>query len=275
MPVDADAADLEHDGFVVVRGLMDADWCVRLCTAIEQTRSDPSPHYGVLSEPGTARVDSDLFRWSDDPVIGALTFASPLVDLAATLLAVSEVVLVEDQWFCSAPGATTPSPWHQDGPYYHLDRPFLTVWIALDDVDASAALRVVAGSHATGTTYAPVEFSAGDATIGASDLQPVPDVDGDPDRFDVVTTAFRAGDAVALDSRLLHATGPARIVDRPFRRISTRWAHPDTRFLDQGTQAARFWDVLPHGLRDGDPIAGEVFPVRRPAQVGQETVSDG
>lgn len=259
---------LERDGAVVVPGLLDREWCDRLHDAIERTRSAASVHYGVLSPEGTARVDSDLFRWTDDPVIGALTSASPLVDLAATLLGSDDVVLIEDQWFCSEPGATTPSPWHQDGPYYNLDRPFLTVWITLDDIDEGAALRVVPGSHATGVTYAPVEFSAGEATIGASDLEPVPDVDADPDRFPVQTWTLSAGDAVAFDSRLLHATGPAPIADRPFRRISTRWADPSTRYLDRGTQAASFWRVLPHGLVDGDPVACDVFPIRRTVAAG-------
>jgi ectoine hydroxylase-related dioxygenase (phytanoyl-CoA dioxygenase family) len=215
----------------------------------------------VLSPPDHPRVDSDLFRWFDDETIAALTTESPLVDLAAALLGSDEVVLVEDQWFCSEPGATTPSPWHQDDPYYNLDRPFLTVWITLDDIDLDAALRVVPGSH-RGTIYAPVEFSAGEATIGASTLEPVPDVDGDADRFPVHTWELSAGDAVAFDSRLLHATGRGAIEGRPFRRVSTRWATPDTRYLDRGSQAASFWQVLPHGLSTGDPLACEVFPVR-------------
>ena len=52
-------------------------------------------------------------------------------------------MLVEDQWFCSEPGAISRSPWHQDHPYYNLDRPFVTIWVTLDDVTADAALRVV------------------------------------------------------------------------------------------------------------------------------------
>jgi hypothetical protein len=252
----------ELRGVVVMRGLLDAGWCDELRAAIDRTRCRPSVHYGVLSPAGAPLVDSDLFRWSDDPTIDALTSRSPLVDLAAELLESDEVVLVEDQWFESEPGACTPSPWHQDDPYYNLDRPFLTVWITLDDVGPGTALRVVPGSHATGVTYAPVEFSAGPPTIGESTLEPVPDVEADPVKFPVATWEFSAGDAVAFDSRLLHATGPDPVTDRPFRRFSTRWAHPDTRYRDRGTQAARFWNVLPHGLVDGDRIAGDVFPIR-------------
>jgi ectoine hydroxylase-related dioxygenase (phytanoyl-CoA dioxygenase family) len=255
---------LERDGVVMVPALLDPEWCERLRSAIETTRRSPSFHYGVLSPADRPRVDSDLFRWFDDDTIAELTTESPLVRLAADLLGSDDVVLVEDQWFCSEPGATTPSPWHQDDPYYNLDRPFLTVWITLDDIDFEAALRVVPGSH-LGPIYAPVEFSAGEATIGASALEPVPDVEADAERFPILTWTLSAGDAVAFDSRLLHATGSGAIEGRPFRRISTRWALPTTRYLDRGTQAASFWTVLQHGLSTGDPLACDVFPLRRAA----------
>lgn len=262
MPADL-RDDLARDGVVLVRSLLDDRWCERLHGAIERCGQQPGPHYGVLSAPGQPIVDSDLFRWGDDPTIHELTHASPLVSCAAALLDERDVVLVEDQWFRSEPGALTASPWHQDEPYYRLDRPFLTIWVTLDDVGAEASLRVVRGSHATGVTYAPVEFSATRSTIGdaAERLEPVPDVDADPTRFEVWSWDLRAGDAVCLDSRALHATGVSAVPDRPFRRVSTRWASPSTRYRTRTTTTATFWDELPHGLSDGDPIVGEVFPL--------------
>ena len=259
------AAAFGERGVVVAPGLLDHRWCERLQGAIGRGQSTPSQFYGVLSPPGEARVDSDLFRWFDDPDIAEVTHASPLPALGAELCGADAVVLIEDQWFCSEPGAVSRSPWHQDHPYYNLDRPFVTVWVTLDDVTADAALRVVEGSHATGITYAPIEFSSSTTTIGgASELEPVPDVDADPDRFSITTWDLSAGDAVAFDSRMLHSTGIREVADRPFRRLSVRYAHPDTRYLDLGEQAAVFWRRLPHGLSTGDVVAGEVFPLIEP-----------
>jgi hypothetical protein len=262
MLADAGRTRLADQGVVVVRSLLDAAWCRRLGAAIDRCRRDPGEHYGILSPDDLPLVDSDLFRWSDDPTLRELTHESPLPACAADLLGHEQVVLIEDQWFSSAPGARTPSPWHQDDPYYNLDRPFLTIWITLDDIGSDLSLRVVPRSHTTGHLYAPVEFSAKASTIGdGSSLQPVPDIDGRPSDHQVLSWDLQAGDAVAIDSRLLHATGRGTLADRWFRRVSTRWAAPDTRYLDRGPQVAKFWQMLPHGLADGDLIAGDVFPL--------------
>lgn len=267
MPVEPDPTDgtarteLQTTGAAVVRGLLDDAWCRRLHHAIERCRSTPGPHYAVLSPAGSPPVDSDLFRWSDDDDLFELTHDSPLVDCASDLLGSDDVVLIEDQWFASSPLASTPSPWHQDAPYYRLDRPFLTIWITLDDVDEDGSLRVVDGSHATGLTYAPVEFSANSTTIEEdAGRQPVPDIDAEPERHPIRSWSLRAGDAIALDSRTLHATGTA-VLDAPFRRVSTRWASPATRYRTDIAGAATFWDTLPHGLADRDLLACETFPL--------------
>jgi ectoine hydroxylase-related dioxygenase (phytanoyl-CoA dioxygenase family) len=259
---DQDRQALIDDGVVVIRGLLDSDWCARLCQAIERCRRAPSEHYAVLSAAGVPTVDSDLFRWFDDPTFAALTHDSPLTRCAARLLGQRRIVLVEDQWFASAPGSRTTGPWHQDHPYYNLDRPFLTVWITLDDVPADVSLRVVPRSHSTGVLFAPAEFSANRSTIGAgSALQPVPDIDSNACDYPVLSWDLGAGDAVAIDSRLLHTTGRGVLPDRAFRRVSVRWASPATHYLDRGPEVARFWELLGHGLSDGDLIACDVFPI--------------
>lgn len=258
----ADTEALHVDGAIVIRELLDDAWCERLHHAIDRCRAEPGPYYATLSPAAQPRVDSDLFRWFDDPDIASLVTDSPLVDVAIELLGSDPVVLVEDQWFASTAGSSTPSPWHQDQPYYRLDRAFLTIWVTLDDVDSDCSLRVVPGSHATGITYAPVEFSATTTTIAnGSDLAPVPAIDDLADQYPVSSWTLRAGDAIALDSRTLHATGVGTPTAE-FRRVSTRWAVPDTRYRADVPGAASFWDVLPHGLSDGDPIASATFPLR-------------
>ncbi|MET0323790.1 MAG: phytanoyl-CoA dioxygenase family protein [Ilumatobacteraceae bacterium] len=257
MPGDDARDQLVRDGAVGLPGLLDAAWCHRLRGAIERCRRAPSIHYGVLSPPGTPVVDSDLFRWTDDPDIHAVTHCSPLVECAAALLGVDAVVLIEDQWFASESGATTPSPWHQDQPYYRIDRPFLTIWVTLDDVAEDVSLQAVDGSH-RGPLYAPVEFSATVATVDvASAPAPRPPASVGTEAR---SWSLRAGDGIALDSRTLHATGPGTVT-APFRRISTRWAEPAARYVAHPGATATFWDLVPHGLGDGDLLNCPAFPL--------------
>ena len=135
--------------------------------------------------------------------------------------------------------------------------------VALDDLPAAAAVRVVPGSHRWGQEFAPVECSAGAATVGptSSGLVPVRDVDGGD--LPVRAWAVRAGDAVALDERTLHAAVGIALA-HPFRRLSTRWAVPETRDIDRGAHVATFWHTLDHGRQPGDLLACPTFPLVRP-----------
>ena len=80
-------------------------------------------------------------------------------------------------------GATTASPWHQDGPYYNVDGPMCTIWVALDDHPRDVSLELVRGSHRWGTRYGTREFvqAGGSACqhqirqIGAGQQQHQPD----------------------------------------------------------------------------------------------------
>ena len=58
----------------------------------------------------------------------------------------------EPEWFNKPPGTVHVTPPHQDNYYFCLTPPHvLTIWLALDDVDAeNGCLRYVAGSHTRG-----------------------------------------------------------------------------------------------------------------------------
>ncbi|MEO5900167.1 MAG: phytanoyl-CoA dioxygenase family protein [Ilumatobacteraceae bacterium] len=255
--------EFERTGAVLVGDVFGDERSAIVHAVVEACRAAPGPYYGVLSAPGRPLVDSDLFRWSDVPALRDALFDGPLPRLAADLLGTTKVVFVEDQWFASAPGAVTPSPRHQDGPYYNIDGDFVTLWVALDDAPAAAGLRVVPGSHRWGRTFAPVEF--GDTAIavgrtgGLEAVPPAAVLDRQSLGWDV-----RRGDVVALHPSMLHSAGAQPIIGRWFRRLSTRWAAPDARCIDRGEQAAAFWKIVDHGLRTGDPLSCPAFPLLVP-----------
>jgi ectoine hydroxylase-related dioxygenase (phytanoyl-CoA dioxygenase family) len=256
-------ARYEADGVVHVPGAF-AGWVEPLRKGIDQALAAPGIHARRLSAPDApAPVRSDILRWRDVKPFGRFVRAPEVARLVSTVLGSEAVVFLQDQWFVKEPGATTASPWHQDGPYYNVDGPMCTVWVALDDHPRDVSLELVRGSHRWGTRYATREFveaASETGTVGVSDAPPVPDIDAERDRYDVVGFDLAAGDAVVFDAGTLHgAPGNGRL-DRPVRRFSTRWTTPQSRYRDRGPGAAEFWRLMDHGLTDGDPFTGEWFP---------------
>lgn len=254
------AREIREDGVAVVRGVLNSATCARLIDVVEHLRADPSPQFRTLSPAGQPVVQSDLFRWRDNPDLAALVTRGRLPALAADVFGTKTVVLLEDQFFYSAAGSSTPSPWHQDHPYHPLEPWFLTIWIPLDPVPGSTGLRAVRGSH-LGPTYAPVEFSAREATLasGSRVLDTVPAIDDDPGAFPIVAPAYEPGDAMLLDSRTLHAAGGPCATT--FRRLSIRYAAPATRYEARPWPVATFWKDHDVNSRLGDPVAGPAFPL--------------
>ena len=255
--VNQDRLTIAADGVAVVRGLIGSEQQAELREAIEYCRAHPGPNFRTLSPAGKPVVQSDLFRWGDVEAIRAVATEGALPRVAAEVLGTDDVILLEDQWFYSAKGSGTPSPWHQDHPYHPLEPWFLTIWIPLDPVPGPVGIRAVAGSH-RGDVFAPVEFSAGKATLDAGDivLRPVPDIDSEPGTFPVVIPATAPGDAVLLDSRTLHAAGG--LCGDTFRRLSIRYAHPETRFRPRPWPVAAFW--AEHQTEEGATLPPGEFP---------------
>lgn len=254
------AREIADDGIAVVRALIDDATCTRLIGVVEHLRANPSPMFRTLSPAGQPVVQSDLFRWRDTPELAALVKTGPLPRLAGEVFGTNEVILLEDQFFYSATGSSTPSPWHQDHPYHPLEPWFLTIWIPLDPVPESTGLRAVRGSH-LGPTFAPVEFSAREATLasGTAVLRDVPAIDDDPIAFSVVAPDFNPGDAMLLDSRTLHAAGGPCATT--FRRLSIRYAAPDSRYHARAWPVATFWQEHDVEAHLGEPIASPAFPL--------------
>lgn len=248
------------DGMAFVRNAVPAAEVADLKDAIAYCRANPGPNFRTLSKDGQPVVQSDLFRWHDVPAIRKVAFEGTLPRLACEAFGTDRVILLEDQFFYSEVGSGTPSPWHQDEPYHPLDPWFLTVWVPLDHYPASIGIKAVPGSHLR-EIYAPVEFSAGRATLdaGAFTLEPVPDIDDRPDLFPVVVPDANPGDAVLLDSRTLHGAGGRCAAT--FRRISIRYAHPDTVYKPRPWPVAAFW--RPHGIETkyGQRIESPAFPM--------------
>lgn len=155
-----EAHDLAHrfreDGFVAVPDFFDratVDGVLSRIAEIKEGRLNGLQperlYYETPGAPETLKQIQELFRW--DGFFNDLMYAGAAPDLARTLLA-DEVVPQNMQYFNKPPGASTPTPPHQDGFYFMLEPcEAVTMWLALEPVDAeNGCVRYLKGSHKAG-----------------------------------------------------------------------------------------------------------------------------
>jgi ectoine hydroxylase-related dioxygenase (phytanoyl-CoA dioxygenase family) len=258
---EADVAAFQRDGAVCVRGLFDAGEMARVTAIVGAMLEHPSPRAKTASRPGEPAFVEDFCNWSDHPALVDLLHTSAIAPVAGALMGSETVRLYHDHVLAKEPGAQQPTPWHQDQPYYNIDGcQNVSAWIPIDPVERATTLQFVAGSH-RGTWYLPTSFLAEEAHwFPAGSLEPVPDVDGDRDRYEVLGWALEPGDAVFFHMLTLHAAaGNSRTVPR--RVLSLRFLGDDI------THAPRPWVTSPPfpGLAEqlpaGAPMHHELFPL--------------
>lgn len=199
--------------------------------------------------------------WRVEPRIREFVFDSRLARWAAQLIGAPAVRILEDNALWKAPRSGGELKWHQDWPYWPLAQPnAVTAWIALDDTDAAnGAMSVAVGSHLTGERL-PVAFGTGTpyhrdrrpATVGLIE---------DPAELglEIAVLALRAGEASFHSSLVWHGSGP-NISDRPRRAVVIRYVGDGTIWLGARRYEYNYTDSEV-GLKMGDPIGGEYFPL--------------
>ena len=200
--------------------------------------------------------------------IRALAVDSPLPYIAARLFRTEKVNFYDDQTLMKEPGTREYTAFHTDEPYYHLSGDQVCgMWVSPDVVtEDSGAMRYVRGSHRWGTFFKANVFvsqtSIGDLMPEASDEEDqvqLPDIEGNPDQYDILTHPSEPGDVIVHHSNLIHGSGPNYRGDVTRRAVSFRYAGEDVRY--------RFHRSVPpqphhtYDLKDGDRIDSEQFPV--------------
>ena len=134
--------------------------------------------------------------------IRALAVDSPLPYIAARLFRTDKVNFYDDQTLMKEPGTREYTAFHTDEPYYHLSGDQVCgMWVSPDVVtEDSGAMRYVRGSHRWGTFFKANVFvsqtSIGELMPEASDEEDqiqLPDIEGNPDQYDILTHPSRAG----------------------------------------------------------------------------------
>ena len=170
-------------------------------------------------------------------------------------------LLVHDVMLKDA-GTDTPTPWHQDMPFFPMEgRQSCTIWIPLDPIGRENRIEYVRGSHRWGKAFLPLDMDDPVAHYGAdlSAYTPTPDVDRHRDDYELLSWEMMPGDCIVHDGYALHGA-PGNSGPQPRRVFAARWTGDDVRY--RGEKHARlvggFSDC---GLAEGAPLDSEKFPV--------------
>jgi ectoine hydroxylase-related dioxygenase (phytanoyl-CoA dioxygenase family) len=240
-----------ENGFVQVDDVVSPATVAALREALDAAyRDDAGGIHTSARDSAYAKVlDQRVNVWRDHPVVREHVFDRRLAEMARRLAGVRGVRLWHDQALYKQPGDSKPTPWHQDLPYWPMAEPgALSLWLALDDVDEhNGAMSFVPGSQRVGllpgiNLVNPEDIFAKVPGGALAGVKPV-------------LCRLRAGSCTFHDGRTFHAAG-ANHTAAPRRAMVTIYMPEGTTFNGKGHIVTD-----PLGLRPGQPLAGETFPV--------------
>jgi ectoine hydroxylase-related dioxygenase (phytanoyl-CoA dioxygenase family) len=239
-----------RDGACVLRGPF-KDWVETLRAGVARNMAEPSADARIYRGPhGSGRFFGDYCNWNRIPEYRDFIFHSSARDIGRALMGSKSVRLFHEHVLVKEAGADVPTPWHQDQPYYCVDgNDTVSLWIPLDSVPRERTLEFVSGSHRWGKYYRPERFNR--TALNENDgLEPVPDIDGNRDKYQILGWALEPGDAVAFSYLTLHGAPANTSMVEQRRAFSLRLLGDDVRFARREgiNTSPPFRSVsLPHG----------------------------
>ncbi len=261
LKIDQEAIDAyRDDGVCCVRDAFSSAWVDALRRATAAVMDRPRPSSTVSGEPGKGRFFTDVNMWTDNDDFRRIAFDSPAIEIAAQVMGATKLNLYNEHLLVKEPrSAASPTPWHQDQPYFRTAGwQICSVWIAIDPVDEqSGAMRFVKGSHRWGKMFQPVRFTSDGSTDADAFDGPVPPIDELPETYETVCYEMAPGDCTVHHGLTLHAAAGNRSAEVWRRGLSLRYAGDDIRYVE------RTWhptESTAH-LADGDPLDSDEYPV--------------
>jgi ectoine hydroxylase-related dioxygenase (phytanoyl-CoA dioxygenase family) len=216
--------DYLEQGAVLLKRAFAPEALELLARGIERNLTQPSEtaFHQIKAKPaeGAFIYDYGCHAWI--PEYCEFAVSTGLAEAAAQLMSSQRVCFFDDSYMLKQAGATVPSPWHHDWPYYEIDGEILVAWIPLDSHGKDETLRMVAGSHRWGKVFAPASFNPSlppnDVALKYHD--PLPDIDAG--NFEILAWEVEPGDCVFFHGLTLHGShGNSTLKDQ--RRFSCRF----------------------------------------------------
>lgn len=248
----------QRDGIVCLRGLFNADWVALLRGCIEEDRRTPSPMAkNINAEGATGDFFSDTFLWHHIDGFRRAVFEGPGAPAAAVMRSAKANVIF-DQILVKEPGTSTRTLWHHDGTYWPVaGDQVATLWAALDHVGPeTGAVEYVKGSHRWGQRFLAVSFNPNQKYT--EDLPPVPDIEAERDKHDIVQFTMEPGDCTLHHGLTVHGAPGNSSPQQRRRAYVQRWAGDDVTYNPRPNLQRMLRDP---GIQPGAPLDSDLFPV--------------
>ncbi len=244
--------EYERDGVVVVRNGINEHWVKVLRDAVEEQAAKGIRYFAnrnMCAEPGGFRD---------------FCLQSGIGHVMADLVGSPRVSLIFDQMFVKEPGTRTQTGWHTDQPYWPVDGPIMSVWIALDHVDEeNGVMEFIPGSHAWGKKYRPflTDQNGGFREYLKTDdpqYSDMPDFEAERDRHSIVSWDMEPGDVLVFDGYIVHSAKGNQAATRRRRAYAVRFASDLAVYRPEQGVAPWLEDDT---LHSGDPLVSKKFPI--------------
>ena len=261
-----DVKPFEADGAVCLRGVFSMDWIENLREGTERALACHGPYSSVQSDSDDhGFFYTEYFLWRRLSAFRDFALESPAGEVASELLRAASVRCFYDGIFVKEPHTTKPSQWHQDQPYYPVDGSLLVLWTPMDEVKSESSLRIVRGSHRWDKWFLPVLFK-GNKNMHRTEsrYEQLPDVDAEPESYEILSWDVEPGDCVAFHGFALHGARGNISFDRR-RALSTTWLGDDATYAPRpGELEAHFQYMTGNSgdLLTDDELSPKVWPRR-------------
>lgn len=243
---DKQIESFQEQSYLVVPGVVDLLTVQRLRAAHDDLLQRWSAECGVT----LADYERVVSQWTSvheqHPAYAAQLHHPRVVAIARQLLAAPRIQLFHDHLISKPPKVSETIPWHQDYPFWPIDRPHaLSCWLALDDADtASGAMSFMPAAHLEGEC-APVDFLRKPKDWGAREC-------------DKVATAVRAGDCIFHSCLSWHCSPPNQSAG-PRRAFIAIMMAADCRYAPEHSG----WHPMNAcvSVAPGEPFNSDRFPV--------------
>lgn len=188
------------------------------------------------------------------------TLRGPGPEISAALLGGEQVNFFGDQIFVKEPGTSARTAFHQDATYFEIDGDQCCVlWIPVDPVPVeNGAMMYWRGSHKSKTLYQPNVFVSQAPLPGAQGV-PLPDIEGNLDKYDIVHFDVEPGDILVHHYRTVHGAGGNMSRYQVRRAASLRYCGDDIRVQNRPWAPRQLHHTTK--LNEGDTLHGPDFPV--------------